>query len=87
MWLALERLTAHANETAIANPAEHIGVSGLIEAVLFAAIKVQTLEAIADGSPEFHRAIAAWVASQIEGEPATAAVFSSSLWSFTKPAN
>jgi hypothetical protein len=60
----------------------------MIEAIIFAAVKVETLENAAAASPEFRRAIEAWVAWQIENDPRTAAIFSTGLWSFTtKPTN
>jgi hypothetical protein len=88
MWQTLELFTEYTNEKAIANPDDYLNVSGMIEAIIFAAVKVQTLEIMAAASPEFRRAIEAWVACQIERDPRTAAIFSTGLWSFTtKPTN
>jgi len=83
MWLALEQLTDYTNEKAIANPDDNINVSGLIESIILASVKVQVLELMAAASPEFRKAIEAWAAWQIEHDPATAAVFSTGVWSFT----
>lgn len=83
MWQALELFTEYTNEKAIANPDEYLNVSGMIEAIIFAAVKVQTLEIIAAASPEFRLAIEAWVAWQIQNDPRTAAIFSTGVWSFT----
>jgi len=83
MWQALEHLTDYTNEKAIANPDDYINVSGLIETLILASVKVQVLEILAASSPEFRKAIEAWVAWQIENDPATAIVFSTGVWSFT----
>jgi len=83
MWQALEHLTDYTNEKAIADPDDHISVSGLIETLVLASVKVQVLEILAASSPEFRKAIEAWVAWQIERDPATATVFSTGVWSFT----
>jgi type IV secretory pathway TrbF-like protein len=83
MWLALDQLTDYTNEKAIANPDDYINVSGLIESIVLATVKVQVLELMAASSPEFRKAIEAWVAWQIENDPATAIVFSTGVWSFT----
>jgi len=88
MWQALELFTDYTNEKAIANPDDYVNVSGMIEAIILAGLKVQVLEIAAAASPEFRRAIEAWVAWQIENDPRTAAIFSTGLWSFTtKPTN
>jgi len=83
MWLALEQLTDYTNEKAITNPNDHINVSGLIETLILASVKVRVLEIMAASSPEFRKAIEAWVAWQVENDPETAAVFSTGVWSFT----
>jgi hypothetical protein len=87
MWQALTVLTAHVNETAISDPDERIGVSGLIETIVLASVKVSTLEAIAEASPDFQRAITAWVERQIERDPRAKAVFSLRHWTFTRRTN
>jgi len=87
MWKALDLLTPYMNETAIGDPDNYLDVSGLIECVLIAAIRIQTLEAISNVWPEFHEAIAEWIAIQIEREPETAAIFNSALWSFANLPN
>jgi type IV secretory pathway TrbF-like protein len=88
MWQALEQLTDYTNEKAITNPDDYINVSGMVESIILASVKVQVLELIAAASPEFHKAIEAWVAWQIENDPRTAAVFSTGAWSFTtRPTN
>jgi hypothetical protein len=88
MWQALEHLTDYTNEKAITNPEEHINVSGMIETIILAGVKVQVLEILAASSPGFRKAIEAWVARQIESDPRTAAVFSTGAWSFTvRPTN
>jgi hypothetical protein len=87
MWQALDLLTPYLNETAIGNPDDYVSVSGLIECVLLAAIRPETLRAISEISPEFQRAIAEWVALQIEREPAAAAIFDSAMWNFAKRTN
>jgi type IV secretory pathway TrbF-like protein len=83
MWQALEHLTDYTNEKAIANPNDYVNVSGLIESIILASVKVQILEMLAATSPEFRTAIEAWVAWQIENDPRTAVVFSTGVWSFT----
>ena len=83
MWLALEQLTDYTNEKAIANPDDYINVSGMIETLVLASVKVQVLEMMAASSPGFRKAIEAWVAWQIENDPRTAIVFSTGVWSFT----
>jgi len=83
MWQALDLLTEYTNEKAIANPNDHINVSGLIETLILASVKVQVLEIMAASSPEFRKAIEAWVAWQVENDPETAVVFSTGVWSFT----
>ena len=83
MWLALDQLTDYTNEKAIKNPDDYITVSGLIESIVLASVKVPILEMFAASSPEFRKAIEAWVAWQIENDPETAVVFSTGVWSFT----
>jgi len=83
MWQALELLTDYTNEKAIKNPDDYISVSGMIETLVLASVKVQVLEILAASSPEFRKAIEAWVAWQIERDPETAIVFSTGVWSFT----
>jgi type IV secretory pathway TrbF-like protein len=83
MWQALEHLTDYTNEKAIANPDDYINVSGMIETLVLASVKVQVLEILAASSPEFRKAIEEWVAWQIEHDPETAIVFSTGVWSFT----
>ena len=88
MWQALEHLTDYTNEKAIANPDDYINVSGMIETLVLASVKVQVLEILAASSPGFRKAIEAWVAWQVENDPRTAAVFSTGAWSFTtRPTN
>jgi type IV secretory pathway TrbF-like protein len=83
MWQAFEHLTDYTNEKAIANPDDYISVSGMIETLVLASVKVQILEMLAASSPEFRKAIEEWVAWQIENDPTTAIVFSTGVWSFT----
>lgn len=83
MWLALDQLTDYTNEKAIKNTDDYINVSGLIESIILASVKVHVLEMMAASSPEFRRAIEAWAAWQIENDPETAIVFSTGVWSFT----
>lgn len=88
MWQALEHLTDYTNDKAITNPDERITVSAMIETIILAGVKVQVLEIIAASSPEFRKAIEAWVAWQIDNDPRTAAIFSTGAWSFTtRPTN
>src|SRR3954447_11075561 len=88
MWQALEHLTDYTNEKAIANPDDYINVSGMIETLVLASVKVQVLEMLAASSPRFRNAIEAWVAWQVENDPRTAVVFSTGAWSFTtRPTN
>jgi len=72
---------------AITDPEERIGVSGLIEVLLLTSIRIETLEAIAEASPDFHEAITAWVELQIERDQRAAALFSLPFWSFARRTN
>lgn len=83
MWQALDLLTDYTNEKAIRNPDDYITVSGLIESIILASVKVSVLEIFAASSPDFRKAIEAWVAWQIENDPESAVVFSTGMWSFT----
>jgi hypothetical protein len=88
MWKALEHLTDYTNEKAIENPDDYINVSGMIECIVIASVKIQILEIMASASPGFRNALDAWIAWQIENDPRTAVIFSTGAWSFTtKPTN
>lgn len=87
LWQALAVLTEYSNEQAGIDPEEEISVSGLIEILVLTSIKTETLRAIAESSPEFQEAIAAWVGTQIERDPRAMTVFSLPVWSFARRAN
>jgi len=87
MWQALTVLTEYVNETAITDPADHVDVSGLVQAILLTSIRVDVLRNLAEVSPEFQRAVTAWVDWQIDRDPRAAAVFSLPLWTFARRAN
>jgi len=87
MWQALGTIAEYANERAIPDPKERIDVSGLIQVILLAALRHETLEAIAEASPDFQEAITAWVELQIERDPRAEAIFSLPLWTFARRAN
>ena len=83
MWQALDHLTDYTNEKAIVDPDGYIDVSGLIESLVLASVKVQILEILAASSPEFRKALDAWIAWNVEHDPETAVVFSTGVWAFT----
>lgn len=84
MWQTLRIIAQHVNETAIPDPDDYIDVSGLIEMLMLTSIKVSTLRAIAEHSPDFQRAITAWLEWQVARDPHAEAIFSLPHWTFAR---
>jgi hypothetical protein len=60
VWRGLEVLTDHLNETPFGDPPEPVSVSVVIEAIIIAAVPLDTLRKIAEVRPELLPVIAEW---------------------------